>query len=93
MSKLTKYCLEKKKDVPKFQLVPVSLPHVERLIMSMMTMNCELDIRTTAALKEGLPFLIELLMDIINYSMKHGKFPKKWKTAIVRPLLKKLQTE
>ena len=32
-------------------------------------------------------------MDIINYSLECGQFPGKWKTASMRPLLKKVKTK
>ena len=52
--------------------------------------NCELDpIPVTVLLKKGLDKCIDIITRIVNTSLTHGMFPIKWKTAIVRLLLKK----
>ena len=34
--------------------------------------------------------LIPITCDIVNYSLESGNFPKQYKTALVKPLLKKI---
>ena len=55
----------------------------------MATKSCEMDVLPTTILKDNLDYLICLLMKLVNTSLKQGVYAKSWKTAIVRPLLKK----
>ena len=68
---------------------PLTKEQVLKLIGSMKTKSCELDILPTRILKEILPNCIDSIVKIINLSLEQG-FALNWKTAIVRPLLKKL---
>ena len=56
----------------------------------MASKSCELDVVPTTLFKAILPHIIDTLVKIINASLEQGVFAKKWKMAIVRPLLKKL---
>ena len=44
-------------------------------------------------LKEILPSVIEPITKIVNTSLQQGIFSKYWKTAVIRPLLKKIGLE
>ena len=55
----------------------------------MKTNACELDAMPTKLLKELLPWVIELFTLLLNASLASKIFKSTWKTAIVRPLLKK----
>ena len=55
--------------------------------------SCELDIISMDKLKEILDSCISTIMKIVNISLTTGQFCDQWKTAIVKPLLKKLGLE
>ena len=55
----------------------------------MKTKFCELDDLPTDILKQLLPKVIPLTTKIVNTLLEYGEFSKKWKTAIVQPLLKR----
>ena len=56
----------------------------------MPTKKCESDIMPTKLLKEILPTIIPALTKITNLSIKNGVFSEKWKSAIIKPLIKSL---
>ena len=60
------------------------------IVGSMASKSCELDVVPTTLFKAILPHIIDTLVKIINTSLGQGVFARKWKIAIVRPLLKKL---
>ena len=51
---------------------------------------CELDTIPTNLLKDILPTVLETITQIVNMSLTTGTFPLDWKTAIIRPLIKRL---
>ena len=59
----------------------------------MSTKSCEIDAIPTWLLKENLDGFLEIVTNLINLSLSNGTFVKQWKTAIVRPLLKKSNLE
>ena len=61
-----------------------------KLIMGMPTKTCASDIVPTKLLKEVLPATIPALTKIVNLSIKNGVFSEKWKSAIVKLLIKSL---
>ena len=63
---------------------------VEKIIMSMPTKSCKLDVLPTKVLKEIIKSLLHLLTKIINISLTEGLFVEEWKLAIIHPLPKKL---
>ena len=67
----------------------VSEDYIRKTIMTMPTKSCELDMLPTNILKSVLDKYIPLITKIINVSLSKGIFVSTWKTAIVRPLLKK----
>ena len=62
---------------------------VEKIIKSMGSKSCELDCMPTSILKAVLPNILPVITDIINTSLEKGTFVPSWKTAIIRPTLKK----
>ena len=78
-------------DPPKLQgFTSLKDEDVHKVIMSLRTKTCELDPIPTAIFKMLLPAILPLITKIINLSLCQGQFIKSWKTAIVRPLLKKV---
>ena len=57
--------------------------------MSMQSKSGELDVMLTPLLKQLINKCIHHIMKIFNISLTQGVFSMKWKTSIVRPLLKK----
>lgn len=51
--------------------------------------SCELDPVPASVFSQCLPQLLPVITDIVNTSLQTGSFPSAFKTAIVRPLLKK----
>ena len=99
LEKITKI-REALKDKPTYSPAPTDTPKlqefkaleekdVHRVIMSLRTKTCELDPVPTAIFKMLLPKILPLITKIVNLSLCQGKFIQDWKTAIVRPLLKK----
>jgi len=62
---------------------------VKKLILSSPSKSCELDPCPTNLVKDCIDILITPITNIINYSIKEGVFPEKFKNALVTPLLKK----
>ena len=67
----------------------VSEDEVKKIIKGMATKSCESDPMPTLLLKQILQAVIPTIMKIMNVLLRDGIFPSNWKTAIVRPLLKK----
>ena len=57
--------------------------------MKMKNKHCELDIILTSILKQVLDACLPVITQIVNLSLTKGEFCKEWKTAVVKPLLKK----
>ena len=72
------------------QFHPVSAEHISKEMRQMASKSCELDPIPTTLLKRLLPWIIDIITDIINESITTGIFPMEWKIAIIRLLLKKL---
>ena len=56
----------------------------------MQSKSCELDCLPTHILKDHIDSFIPILTKIVNLSLGRGVFSEDWKTAILRPLLKKV---
>ena len=67
----------------------LSSDEVKKIIASLSTKSCELDCIPTSILKSILPGVLPVITKITNLSLTQGTFVSTWKTAIVRPLLKK----
>ena len=68
---------------------PVSEEVVRKTILSLKPTTCPLDPIPTPLLVEFLDKLLPIITSLINESLQTGKFPQSFKTAVVRPLLKK----
>ena len=66
---------------------------VKRIIRSMPSKSCELNVMPLIILKQILPSVITRITKLINGSLEKGVFADKWKTAIIKPLLKKVGLE
>ena len=66
---------------------------VSEVISSLKSESCELDAIPTTIFKVMLPKILPLITKIVNMSLGDGVFCREWKTAVVRPLLKKLGLE
>jgi len=62
---------------------------VRNAILSSSNSTCSLDIIPTILLKSCIDCLLPPITTIINLSLSEGTFPSSFKTAIVKPLLKK----
>ena len=62
---------------------------LKKPILSSSSKSCDLDPIPTSVLKNCLDILLTLITDIINISMETSTFPRNFKEAHVRPLLKK----
>ena len=72
---------------------PTTADEVTTIIKGMKTKSCELNFLPMSLLKKALPYVINTITNIMNVSLEKGVFPDSWKTAIIRPLLKKLGLE
>ena len=63
---------------------------VLEMMSAMKNKSCELDTVQMALLKRIRPRYIETIMQLVNISLTTGEFCLKWKTAVLRPLLKSL---
>ena len=78
-----------KSVIPKFSnFRKLEEDQVRKLVMNTKSKSCELDPILTTLLKKILPNLLPTITNIINLSLQSGIFPRSWKTAIVRLLLK-----
>ena len=68
---------------------PISQEELLKTIRSMSLKTCELDPLPASLYSDCLPALLPFITDIINTSLKSGTVPDSFKSAIVRPLLKK----
>ena len=60
----------------------------EKIIMSMPTKSCKLDVLPTKVVKDTVTPMLPLLTKIINLSLTEGLFVEEWKVALIQPLLK-----
>ena len=78
-------------NIPKLsRFTPVTQKEVELTIKTMKAKSCELDCIPTVVLKDMLLVVPPYITQIINLSLSNGIFSEKWKTAVVRPLIKKI---
>ena len=74
-------------------LLPASETEVRNVIRKMAAKSCELDSIPTKFLKLHLGIFLPIITRIINVSLEHRVFVQNWKTAFIRPLLKKFGLE
>ena len=75
------------------EFLPITTEDVIKVIVSSPAKQCSLDILPTWLMKEAAPLLAPFIARMFNHSFAIGRFPSKWKHAIVKPLLKKAGTE
>ena len=75
------------------EFAPMSQEEVSKVISGLKSKSCELDPIPTTILKVMLPKILPLITKIVNKSLGEGAFCREWKTAVVRPLLKKVGLE
>ena len=69
---------------------PVSENTVKKIIMELQSKSCESEFIPTNMLKENIDRFLGVIMELINLSLFQGVFPMKWKVAMIRHMLKKL---
>ena len=80
-----------KEDVPYFKsFAPMMEEQVYKVVLSLKNKSCELDPIPTNILKIMILVLCPPMTKIVNISLTQGEFHHQWKTAVVRPLIKKL---
>ena len=67
----------------------MSNEEILKIMSNMSSKSCELDPISTNLFKAIAPSIIDIISHIVNTSLTTGHFPRHWKTALVRPLLKK----
>ena len=78
-------------EVPELRhFAPLTEKQVSDVITCLKSKSCELDTILTSILKLMQPKVTPLITKIANQSLGDGCFRREWKTAVVRPLLKKL---
>ena len=88
-------------NIPQYESIPTEVPRltrfspmtkkqVELIVKNMKTKSCEKDSIPTDILKAMLLSVLPAIMKIVNLSLSEGLFHASWKTATVKPLLKKL---
>ena len=79
-----------RRDVPKLsRFSKIMEDQIERIIRSMPSKCCECDVMPLEILKQIFPSIITPITKLINKSLEKGVFADKWKTAIIKPLIKK----
>ena len=72
------------------KFAPFTPNQIKSIICNMNTTSCELDPIPTAVLKEILLTVLHVITLMINACLENAVFARHWKSAVVRPLLKKL---
>src|SRR6478609_2607019 len=72
-----------------FQFLPATTAEVRKIILTSSSTTCCLDSIPTSLLKSCIDVLITPITTLVNLSLSEGSFPANFKTATVRPLLKK----
>ena len=68
---------------------PASEDEVRKIIMSSPSKHCDMDPIPTWILKDHIDLLLSTITRIVNLSLKTRTFPSQFKSAVVKPLLKK----
>src|SRR5271170_6549513 len=74
-------------SLPEF--VPATVIEVKCIILTSSNATCSLDAIATSLLKSCIEALLDPIANLINLSLSEGIFPTHFKTAVVKPLLKK----
>ena len=68
---------------------PITQKHLRKLMKKMKKKSAGIDGLSQDKLVLGSKVLINPLLQIVNQSIRDGKFPSEWKEALVTPVLKK----
>uniref|UniRef100_A0A3Q3LPB9 Reverse transcriptase domain-containing protein n=1 Tax=Mastacembelus armatus TaxID=205130 RepID=A0A3Q3LPB9_9TELE len=68
---------------------PIDLSEFTSVVASLKSVTCLLDPIPTRLLKGTLPLMNSSLLDLVNLSLVSGYVPQAFKTAVIKPLLKK----
>ena len=68
---------------------PLTEREVVKLINESKATTCDLDVIPSSKLKHHMSSFASIITVIINRSLESGVFPKEWKLALIKPLLKK----
>ena len=79
--------LQEHQNLSNFQ--PITLPELQKIILSTPNKNCELNPIVTRLLKQILPSIVALIADIINTSLRDEIVLESFKRPLVKLLLKK----
>ena len=71
----------------------VTLDMVKKFAVKTLTKSCDLDPLPASVLKTCFPIILPTLTSIINISLKNGVMPYALKVAVLKPLLKKQDTD
>ena len=83
-------CIPDQTQVPKFtSCAPMKNNKGLEMMSTMKNESCELDTMPMALFEKILQRYINTIMWLVNISLTAGEFCLKWKTAVVKPLLKK----
>ena len=83
-----------RREVPEISSFSRITEHqVEKIIRSMSSKCCGLDVMLPKILKQIIPSIITPITNLINYSLENGVFADKWKMAVIKPLLQKAGLE
>ena len=75
------------------EFCPVSDSEVKKLISSLPSTHCKLDLIPTWLLKDTLDELLPCITKLFNLSLSFGHVPESFKTLLLIPLLKKLNLD
>ena len=76
---------------PKFaHFREISENEVPTIIKKMPAKSCELDAWEASLMKRAFPKMIRTITKLVNLSLAEGVFASQWKTALLKPLLKKI---
>ena len=82
------------KDIPILDRFHPMFSHaVLQIIMNMPTKQCKLDPIPASLFKQLVRHIIDDVMAPVNISLTRGDFTEEWKTACIKPLLKKATME
>ena len=88
---IPQYETEPDTSIPQLaKYAPMTENQVKLIIKNMKSKHCKLNCIPMHILKEMMPAVLPTIMKIVNLSLSKGIFSEQWKTAIVKPLLKKL---
>lgn len=83
------YCAPSVKPPSIDSFTLANVDEIRKLILSSTNSTCSLDIIPTRLLKSCVDALVQPITHLVNLSLREGSFPDTFKSAVVRPLIKK----